>query len=124
MKYIWDKQREEVVPVLWPAIINGERYVSAFDIYPLFPGAGMKATRRKGSIVLAKGELTGHAHTLEVGTEEISTVEEFNGDIAAIVLPKPTPLVHQEHATVEIPEGIWLVRRQREFWGQERRVAD
>jgi len=77
-----------------------------------------KAIRGK-TLVVAEGEVTGHAHVL---TGDLKYDREQ--EPAFVKVNGVATLTHQEHATVEIPDGTWRIVRQREFWGEERRVAD
>jgi hypothetical protein len=72
-------------------------------------GSGSRRTR---GLVLARGEATGHAHTLR------GAVEVLDGPVAEptrIRLAEPTVLDHQEHAPLLIPAGEWVIRRQSEW---------
>ena len=69
--------------------------------------------------VLAYGELTGHAHRVEVDVYESEDgLREFEGS---------TQITHEEHKVVEIPEGEWVSGQVMEFDHldqQLRRIAD
>lgn len=70
---------------------------------------------------LVYGEATGHAHRVQ---SKSATVYEF-GETKYVDAPKGFSLVHEEHATIEIPEGTYRVLRQREYDEKEiRYVAD
>lgn len=68
--------------------------------------------------VLAVGGETGHLHTVQAqrleapsmlsGKEGYYTIKE--NESALIQLDKPTPVEHQEHATLLLPEGTYRVR--------------
>lgn len=63
-------------------------------------------------IVLAYGEVTGHAHAISQlqakmyadGTNRYLRVDKEGAD-----------LVHEEHSTIHLPEGFYRVVRQREY---------
>lgn len=77
--------------------------------------------------VLAYGEVTGHAHRLisEGGLMVAETVENNRPLVTSFSLEQDGKLVHEEHETVELPAGDYVVVRQREYTPQEiRRVAD
>jgi len=83
--------------------------------------------RVDGDVILAYGEVTGHAHRLAVGTTQpyakggvwSPTAERF---IRA--LPGAS-LTHEEHTAIAIPEGFYRVTQQVEYTaGAMRRVAD
>lgn len=75
------------------------------------------------SNVVAHGEITGHSHVVE------------GGDVFTVAVPAPfapmyvvagangARLIHEEHDAIELPEGSYLVRRQREFDEEEARLV-
>jgi len=72
-------------------------------------------------VVLAEGEATGHAHVLDHG--ELYHTEDSM--LRVLNLQGPANLLHEEHAPVQLPKGLYLVRRQREYTPEEnRQVAD
>lgn len=88
-------------------------------------------------VVLAYGEVTGHAHVVSSGKETgrgRGTVELFEGleglDVsgAAVVLRvagRAAELRHEEHRTIVLPRGTYRVIRQREYSPTAiRQVAD
>lgn len=90
------------------------------------PRQHFEVTERKSKIVL-HGEATGHSHALE-GDASILDVRktgwEGRGDNGAYVeVRSPTNLVHEEHDTIELPEGVYYVVRQREFDEKEVRYV-
>lgn len=63
-------------------------------------------------IVLAYGEVTGHAHALhEPGVTMLRTASQ---QVFLRVL-EPSNLVHEEHDRITIPSGLYRVVRQREW---------
>ena len=86
-----------------------------------------------GRIILAHGEVTGHAHeVIAVGAVSAPTVtgaparlfQEPDG-ARLLVVDAPCALVHQEHGTVLLQPGSYYVIRQREYSPVEiRNVAD
>lgn len=72
--------------------------------------------RDAGRVVLAYGEVTGHAHAI---ADSGATL--FNlfgaGEHADMWLKITTPVTlrHEEHAKIELPAGDYVVRRQREY---------
>lgn len=86
-----------------------------------------------GRMILAYGEVTGHAHAVvgdadllevpqemvERGISEIEKYLEVHSDGAQVV--------HEEHATIELPPGRYAIVRQREYTSADmapRYVAD
>lgn len=77
--------------------------------------------REAGRIVVAKGEVTGHAHTIT--TPDVVMYEHQS--IRWLVAPHEFVLEHQEHSPLTIAPGIWRVAYQREYDPQAiRRVMD
>ena len=69
--------------------------------------------RDEGRIVLAYGEVTGHAHAI---SDEHATLWRLPGDDRMLtVAGADVALRHEEHATISIPPGAYVVRRQREY---------
>lgn len=79
--------------------------------------------RKRRRVVLAEGEVTGHAHVLEAPAEtEVFT--DVDAEFVRIMGANGL-LVHEEHSTIEVPPGDYKVVRQREYHPEEiRRVAD
>ncbi len=59
--------------------------------------------------VLAKGEVTGHAHRLSGGKIFRTNKRMY------FVAEKTVTLTHEEHTPVTFPKGIYEVRHQREY---------
>jgi hypothetical protein len=78
--------------------------------------------RDRGRIVLAYGEVTGHAHAIceaEAELVELDTGERFLMSDAGM------RIVHEEHAPISLPPGNYRVIRQREYSPEAiRNVAD
>ena len=81
----------------------------------------------EGDVILAYGEVTGHAHRLEAGTVKplakggvwSPTAERFIQALEGAVLK------HEEHGAIAIPPGNYRVLQQREYHPTElRNVAD
>ena len=66
---------------------------------------------RSGRIVLAEGEVTGHAHALEERDARTFTHE---GERYLLTKSK-AQLIHEEHAPIEVPPGAYRVVIQREY---------
>jgi hypothetical protein len=82
----------------------------------------------QGRIILAHGEVTGHAH--EVVAEAAGELpaaaffEEPDGT-RILFIDRPCALVHQEHGPVTLAPGCYRVVRQREYSPEAiRQVAD
>jgi hypothetical protein len=84
-----------------------------------------EATRKEG-LVLAEGEVTGHAHRIVRGNAELYR-DFVKGLLWMKVLSEYATLVHEEHEDIELPMGEYSVKIQREWdWFSEevRNVAD
>ncbi len=102
---------------------------------------GKEIPRDDGRIVLAYGEVTGHAHAIsstacflyqDDGIVSAPDVKEAisrlgGGLIADRILraTEPVRLLHEEHAPIDLPAGSYRVRIQREYSPSKlRNVAD
>jgi hypothetical protein len=77
----------------------------------------------KGNLVLAEGEVTGHAHRIvDDGAVMLTTAESAT----FVRLARKVQLVHEEHGAITLDPGTYRVVRQREFTDdlEPRRVAD
>ena len=82
---------------------------------------GAAREKNEESVVLAYGEVTGHAHRLNASTV---TMYAWEGD-KLIEVTKPTDLTHEEHSPIEIAPGFYKVVRQREYTPERiRNVCD
>lgn len=70
---------------------------------------------------LFEGEVTGHAHRIDVG----EIFESRDGELYLRV-DKLTKVTHEEHKTVTLPKGVYRVRQKRQYTpdGGWERVAD
>jgi len=90
---------------------QGDVLLQKVDTHPGY-GEGINA-REDG--VIARGEVTGHAHVLTGGT----LISRY-GTLFAVVEDGATArVVHDEHADIELEEGVWLVRTQMEYAGED-----
>ncbi|HEY4027212.1 MAG TPA: hypothetical protein VGO86_12345 [Candidatus Dormibacteraeota bacterium] len=64
-----------------------------------------------GRLVLARGEATGHHHSVAVEDGEL--IDTAEGVFLRIMTP--TPLEHQEHGAITLQPGVYRVLRQREY---------
>jgi hypothetical protein len=83
---------------------------------------------QNGRVVLAYGEVTGHAHAFY--TDRVRFFRDSGSDgvsheFIRVDGPGPAELKHEEHGTIEVPPGDYEVVRQREYTPTEnRQVAD
>ena len=91
--------------------------------------SGTAKTKPQGRVILAHGEVTGHAHEVEdvavvtafdevpIGTDRLTT-HYMN-------LKASSRVVHQEHGPIPVTKGTYKITRQREYApGAIRNVAD
>lgn len=74
--------------------------------------AQAKKDSHEPSIVLAYGEVTGHAHRLSA--PEGIAAYSFNGD-TFVQLTQPGRVTHEEHDPIALSPGTYKVVRQREY---------
>lgn len=80
-----------------------------------------KKVKTDGRIVLAEGEVTGHAHAV---ADTHCELYEAGGSYY-IHVGEPSQILHEEHAPINLPAGDFRVIRQREYSPEEiRQVAD
>jgi len=80
--------------------------------------------KKLNHLTLAKGEATGHHHTITEGEAELY---EQDGTHYLKVKSESAKLTHQEHNVVEIPQGDYVIGTVREydhFLEEARRVVD
>jgi len=106
------------------------------------PDGAVLIKRENGKVVLAHGEVTGHAHaisekhvrqfraaygapTIDGAGFKLRAGGTLPSETYLEVTDKPCCLMHEEHAPIEIQPGTYIVRRQREYVrGEIKRVAD
>jgi hypothetical protein len=82
-----------------------------------------EARDARGRLVLARGEVTGHAHAVPGPGRLVREGGEFGPLL--LHLPEGGRVVHEEHAAIPLPKGWFRVVRQREYVpGAVRYVAD
>jgi hypothetical protein len=82
--------------------------------------------RDKGRVVLAYGEVTGHAHVV-VGDCELLAADMDEMSQRFLRVLSEARVVHDEHDTITLPPGDYPVIRQREYTSADMepmRVAD
>lgn len=76
------------------------------------PASSVVGAKDNGRIILAYGEVTGHAHAIMQNEAEIYV--EGTRRFLEVCYGKPAHLKHEEHATIVIPPGTYEVFQQRE----------
>lgn len=81
--------------------------------------------RENGRVILAHGEVTGHAHAIADKHAYLHT-SDLHPDVTFLeVQDAVAALNHDEHSTIELPPGNYRVVRQREYSPEAiRPVAD
>ena len=67
--------------------------------------------RDDGRVVLAYGEVTGHAHAIA----SRAATQLRDGDDRYLRLDAEATLAHEEHAPIEVPPGVYRIVIQREY---------
>jgi hypothetical protein len=94
---------------------QGDVLVTRIDRIPA--GAARKP-RDHGRVILAYGEVTGHAHAIDDTLESPAAAlyEDPSGDGSFYLrVTDATGLVHEEHARIDLAPGDYRVTRQREY---------
>jgi hypothetical protein len=88
--------------------------------------AGLKPVEREhGRLVLAYGEVTGHAHAIWDKRAALFRDSKLAAIFMHVSGDGPVALDHQEHDTIHIPPGDYQIIRQREYTPDAiRNVAD
>jgi hypothetical protein len=81
----------------------------------------------RGRVILAEGEVTGHAHAILDDAATLfrrSDLDEMADRFLAVEC-EVAEVVHEEHATITLPGGDYIVRQKREYQPEAPRyVAD
>lgn len=93
---------------------HGDVLVQSIDSLP----AGLE---KLGHTILAHGEFTGHCHRIK--EPDRATLYRGSGELFLYVKQEPVSLVHEEHATITLPAGVYRVWRQREYSPKEIRIV-
>lgn len=75
------------------------------------PDAAREVDRDQGRVILAYGEVTGHAHAIL----EPTTVKLADGIAEYLSAPKGATIQHEEHSAIELPPGDYKIVHQREY---------
>jgi len=91
------------------------------------PAKLTETPREDGAVVLAYGEVTGHRHRIHDPGVCLLSKEGLSDRFLTIAGEDLVHLVHEEHATIDLAPGNYIVRIQREYdWASEasRNVED
>lgn len=88
------------------------------------PDGLVDVPRDDGRLILAYGEVTGHAHAV-VGDCQFLAADLEELEERFLRVESEAAVVHEEHDTIALPPGNYRVVRQREYSPEEiRTVAD
>jgi hypothetical protein len=88
------------------------------------PATVEPVAREESRVILAHGEVTGHAHAIKADGAVLFRDPKLMATFM-IVSNDAVALEHEEHDTIVIPPGKYQVIRQREYFpGAIRNVAD
>lgn len=69
--------------------------------------------KKRANVTLAYGEITGHSH--RIADPLTAETFELDGQLFLLVKAPTAQLIHEEHATIDLPQGIYRVWQQREY---------
>ena len=72
-----------------------------------------EAVKRLSHRTLAHGELTGHSHQIQ--EQDDVALWQSGSELFLQIDASHATVIHQEHAPIQIPMGIYRVWRQREY---------
>lgn len=89
------------------------------------PQNAVEKQRAARGIVLAEGEVTGHAHAIADAHVRWFTVADNPYQQWVVVESDEAVITHEEHASVTLPRGVYVVDIQVQYApGEIRRVLD
>ena len=81
---------------------------------PSLPANAKKMARENGRVILAHGEVTGHAHAITDKHAYLYSVD--SGNVTFLEIKEAVAaLEHDEHGTITLDPGTYRVTRQREY---------
>lgn len=83
---------------------QGDLIIKKIDILP-------DNLKKASNNVLAYGEVTGHKHQLK--SKQVLVYEKDNAKY--LKLTKPTELIHEEHKSINLDVGNYVILHEREF---------
>jgi len=89
------------------------------------PEAVEPVEREQGRVILAHGEVTGHAHAIKDKRAALFRDPKLAAIFMLVTGDEPVALEHDEHDTISVPPGNYRIIRQREYAPEGlRNVAD
>lgn len=68
--------------------------------------------KKLNHLILAMGETTGHCHQVSEGEAELY---EHDGVVYLRIKSEVATIIHEEHKTVTLPKGDYVVRQVQEY---------
>lgn len=100
---------------------QGDVFIESVEISEEKFSSGAVVPNDQGRVILAYGEVTGHAHALPSGSV---VMREIDGE-RYIYVRRPCFLRHEEHSRIRLTSGYYRIIRQREYQPDSiRQVAD
>jgi len=99
--------------------MNGQHGDVIFKQASVAPESATKAKRQRRGIVVALGEVTGHAHVIP--TKGVDMLE-LDGR-RWVVAPVEWTVVHEEHKTLTFPPGTYEIIQEREWSDEDEPIA-
>lgn len=99
---------------------QGDVFVESIKAIP----EGAQPVDRAGDVILAYGEVTGHAHRITAPLDAVDVLQEAKRIILNV--HHPVTITHEEHGPVTLQPGVYASYIQREYddLEAERRVVD
>jgi hypothetical protein len=79
--------------------------------------------RENGRVVLARGEVTGHAHAIDSEHALFLAADLDEMTDRFLQVEQDAWVDHEEHGTIPLPAGNYIVRRQREYAPEAIRIV-
>jgi hypothetical protein len=95
-------------------IRQGDVFVTPIDA---IPAEAETVARDAGRVVLAYGEVTGHAHAIHEPNAELLSISENERFLR--IVGSDVVLRHEEHSAIAIAPGTYRVVRQREWTDED-----
>jgi len=92
----------------------------------LCPIEEIPANLKKKDKILAYGEATGHHHRFDKENENVTVLIDKE-EVQYVDVGKSSELVHEEHGNIDVPEGKYVLKQQKEHdisTAEDRRVVD
>lgn len=87
------------------------------------PEGAVAVPREDGRLVLAHGEVTGHAHVIDDERAKLVTAAQAEELYLTVYGDRAVALTHDEHDSIAVAPGAYRVIRQREHVLSERPIS-